>query len=63
MATYNHAFSVSFALPKSEHADPHEAWEKEKEKVIYALLARISELIRDEGEYLATCDPYDTFEE
>lgn len=63
MTTYNHAFSISFAVPNCTNADPHEAWEQEKEKVIFALLARVSELVRDESEYLACSDPYDTFEE
>jgi len=63
VATYNHAFSISFAVSKSDHADPYEAWQQEKHKVIFHLLQRVSELCRNESDYLSAYDAYDTYEE
>jgi len=63
VTTYNHAFSISFAVPNCTNADPHEAREQEKDRIMFALRKRLHELTDNEGEYLASADPYDTYEE
>lgn len=60
---YNHAFSLGFAVPKSSHEDPVRCWEEERDKVIAALLLRVASLMNDQHEYLAACDPFDTYAE
>lgn len=52
----NHIFSISFVVPDCEHADPHEAWENERDKVLYALRKRLYELTDEAGEYLTSID-------
>lgn len=61
--TYNHAFSLGFAVAKSNHEDPAKCWEEERDKVITALLLRVASLMSDQHEYLSGCDPFDTYEE
>jgi hypothetical protein len=63
MTTYNHAYSIAFSVPKCEHADRQDAWNKESDKIIAALLTRIAGLLGDRTEYFEACDGYDTYEE
>jgi len=63
MTRYNHAYSISFAVPNCEHADSQDAWNKESDKIIAALLARISGLLADRTEYFEAYDCFDTYEE
>lgn len=63
MTTYNHAYSVSFALSGSNNADPNVAMREEKNRVVAALLAKVSQLLSDEREYRETIEGWDTYEE
>lgn len=65
MTTYNHAFTLGFAVPGSKH----EKWEdalndpSEKSAVITALYARVRDLDRNNDEYVNALEGFDTYEE
>lgn len=65
MATYNHAFTLAFAVGGSKH----ERWEDalsdptEKTMIIEALLRRVREFDRNDAEYQEALDGFDTYEE
>lgn len=65
MRTYNHAFTLGFAVPGSKH----ERWEdalndpSEKQAVIDALYRRVRDLDRNNAEYIEALEGFDTYEE
>ena len=61
--TYNHAFTIGFAVGQSEYDDWAECLTNEKELVIKALEARIAELKLPSSEYPEALDGFDTYEE
>ena len=61
--TYNHAFTIGFAVCQSEYDDWAECLANEKELVIKALEARIAELKSPSSEYPEALDGFDTYEE
>lgn len=61
--TYNHAFSVGFAVSGCFNEDPMATLRREKDKVIAALLERIVEILHNDVEYMEACDPFDTYGE
>jgi len=63
VTTYNHAYSISFAVPNCESPDSQDAWNKESDKVIAALLTRIAGLLANRTEYFEAFDGWDTYEE
>lgn len=63
MPTFNHAFTIAFAVPGSFYDDPGLALVREKDKVISALLGRVKQLMDNDVEYIEACDPFDTYEE
>lgn len=65
MTTYNHAFTLAFAVPGSKHADWLDALQDPDEKpaVIAALKERVRLLETDDTEYREALDGYDTYDE
>jgi hypothetical protein len=61
--TYNHAFTIGFAVGQSEYDDWAECLANEKELVIKALEARVAELKSPSSEYPEALDGFDTYEE
>lgn len=61
--TYNHAFTIGFAVGNSQYDDWAECLANEKELVIKALEARIAELKSPSSEYPEALDGFDTYEE
>lgn len=62
--TFNHAYSVSFAVSGSRYEDAHEAMRQEQYLVIAALLKRVAALISEEPyEYEEAIEAWDTYEE
>ena len=60
MKTYNHAFTIAFSVD-SEHADELDVLQKDSDKVIDALLARVSDVIKN-NELAEACEGYDVYE-
>jgi len=56
--TYNHAFTMSFSVSGSEHADWFEALQEEPELVWKAIQNRLSHGMND---VLESCEGYDTY--
>ena len=63
MTTYNHAFTLGFAVPHSSHGDWEKCLRYEKEKVISALLKRVAELMDNNAEFMEALDGFDTYDE
>lgn len=61
--TYNHAFTIGFAVGQSQYEDWADCLANEKELVIKALEARIAELKSPSSEYPEALDGFDTYEE
>ena len=61
--TYNHAFTIGFAVGQSEYDDWADCLANEKELVIKALEARIAELKSPSSDYPEALDGFDTYEE
>ena len=61
--SFNHAFSIAFAVPGSSYEDWEDCLRNEKDKVIGGLMERLLEIIKNESEYLEALDAFDTFEE
>tara|TARA_R100000742_G_C4263448_1_gene81301 strand:+ start:810 stop:1022 length:213 start_codon:yes stop_codon:yes gene_type:complete len=58
--TYNHAFTMSFSVSGSEHADWYDTLQKESELVWGAIQNRLSHGMND---VLESCEGFDTYEE
>ena len=63
MTTYNHAYSLGFAVPGSSYEKWEDCLKHEKDKVIRALLARVGELTENNYEFLEALEGFDTYEE
>jgi hypothetical protein len=63
MTTYNHAYTLAFAVPASNYEDGYECLENEKEKVIGALERRLQLLRENNAEFLEALECWDTFDE
>ena len=61
--TYNHAYTLGFAVPESEYEDWEDCLRHEKGKVIISLLRRIAELMDNNTEFMEALDGFDTYEE
>ena len=61
--TYNHAFTVAFAVPASEYEDWSESLANEKDKIITALERRLQLLRDNDQEFMEALEGYDTYEE
>lgn len=61
--TYNHAFTLGFAMPKSEYEDWQDALRHEKQFVIAALIERLNQLLSDENEFMEALEGFDSYEE
>jgi len=63
--TYNHAFTLAFAVAGSKHADWWDALRDptEKSAVIKALHERIRLLEANDAEYQEALEGFDTYEE
>ena len=61
--TYNHAFTVAFAVPASEHEDWVAALANEKDKIIEALEHRLQMLKANDQEFIEALEGFDTYEE
>lgn len=60
--TYNHAYSLGFAVPGSKYETPEECIKHEPDLVIKGLLVRLAQLL-DHNEMADACEGFDTFEE
>lgn len=63
MTTWNHAYSLAFAVSGSKYEDWEEAMTNEKGLIIEALLQRVEELKRNRHEFMAALEGFDTYEE
>jgi hypothetical protein len=63
MRTYNHAFTLGFAVPGSHHEKWEDCLANEKDKVIQALMLRVAELTNNTNEFLEALDGFDTYDE
>lgn len=60
---FNHAFTLAFAVPDSDHEDWLECLKHEKEKVVNGLMERINVLLTNESEYLEALEGFDSYEQ
>ncbi len=61
--TYNHAYTLGFAVPESKYEDWQDCLRYEKARVIDFLLRRVAELASNDQEFMEALDGFDTFEE
>lgn len=63
--TYNHAYTLAFAVAGSKHANWLDALQDPTEKpaIIEALYKRIRLLESNDAEYVEALDGFDTYEE
>jgi hypothetical protein len=61
--TYNHAYTIGFAVPESEYEDWEDCLRHEKAKVISAMIKRIWLVMDNDQEFMEALDGFDTFEE
>ena len=61
--TYNHAYTIGFAVPESNYEDWQDCLRHEKEKVISAMIKRIWLLLDNDQEFMEALEGFDTFEE
>lgn len=61
--TWNHAYTLAFAVSGSQHEDWYEAMKEEKEQIISALLARVEMLQTNNVEFMEALEGFDTFNE
>lgn len=60
--TYNHAYSLGFAVSGSKYESPDECVQHEPMLVLEGLLVRVIQLL-DHSEMREACDGFDTYEE
>lgn len=60
--TYNHAYSLGFAVPGSKYENPDDCLQHEPQLVLKGLLKRFADLL-DPQEMREACEGFDTFEE
>lgn len=63
MTTYNHAFTLAFAVSDCADEDWLETLKNEPAKVLQALNNRLIELTANKQEFLEALEGFDTFEE
>ena len=63
MRTYNHAFTLGFAVPGSHYEKWEDCLANEKDKVIKALLLRIADFTTNNAEFLEANEGFDTYDE
>jgi hypothetical protein len=63
--TWNHAYSIGFAVGGLKDEDPVEALRKNKPEVIAALLERVEQLLTNDAEYIEALGngAFDSYEE
>lgn len=61
--TFNHAFTIGFAVPGSKYENWEDCLKHERATVILALLDRLLEVQANQQEFLEAIDGFDTFEE
>lgn len=61
--TYNHAFTVGFAVPGSKYEKWDDCLVNEMDEVLLALERRIKELRSNKNEYVEAVDGFDSYEE
>jgi hypothetical protein len=61
--TYNHAYTIGFAVPESNYEDWEDCLRYEKAKVISAMIKRIWLVMDNDQEFMEALDGFDTFEE
>jgi|APSaa5957512493_1039668.scaffolds.fasta_scaffold124951_2 hypothetical protein len=61
--TYNHAYTLAFAVPASEHEDWYECLQNEKEKVIGSLERRLQMIRDNDQEFMEALEGFDTYGE
>ena len=61
--TYNHAFTIGFAVGNSQYDDWADCLANEKQLVTAGLEARIAQLKSPSSEYPEALDGFDTYEE
>jgi len=61
--TYNHAYTIGFAVPESNYEDWEDCLRHEKAKVINAMIKRIWLLMDNDQEFMEALEGFDTFEE
>jgi hypothetical protein len=61
--TYNHAYTIGFAVPESNYEDWEDCLRHEKAKVISAMIKRIWLVMDNDQEFMEALDGFDTFEE
>lgn len=63
--TYNHAFTLAFAVGRSKHENWYDALKDPSEKpaIIDALYRRVRDLERNNAEYLEALEGFDTYDE
>ena len=61
--TYNHAYTIGFAVPESEYEDWEDCLRHEKAKVISAMIKRIWLVMDNDQEFMEALEGFDTFEE
>lgn len=61
--TWNHAYTVAFAVGGSQHENWYEAMKEEKEQIISALLARVEMLRTNDAEFMEALEGFDTYDE
>lgn len=63
MTTYNHAYTLAFAVPDCKDEDWLETMKNEPEKVLEALARRFTELRMNPAEFMEALEGFDTYEE
>lgn len=63
MTTWNHAYSLAFAVSGSHYEDWEEAMKNEKDFIIEALLRRVKEIRGNNFEFMEALEGFDTYEE
>jgi len=61
--TYNHAYTIGFAVSESNYEDWEDCLRHEKAKVINAMIKRIWLLMDNDQEFMEALEGFDTFEE
>ena len=61
--TYNHAYTIGFAVPDSNYEDWEDCLRHEKAKVISAMIKRIWLVMDNDQEFMEALEGFDTFEE
>lgn len=61
--TFNHAFTIGFAVPGSKYENWEDCLQHERSIVLLALLDRLLEIRENRQEFMEAIDGFDTYEE